>query len=83
MLIILGFLTRPVASRGRYGIRLFHQPFFPRNFFPMLNGGDAAIVYCFIYLYLRRPVEAPGAWTLGVASGLPGASRGTGCVERQ
>jgi len=23
----------------------------PRNFFPLLNGGDAAILYCFIFLY--------------------------------
>ena len=36
---------------------------FPKSFFPLLNGGDAAVLYCFVFLYLavrrRRRVE-PG-----------------------
>jgi putative oxidoreductase len=30
--------------------------------FPLLNGGDAAILYCFIFLYLA--VAGGGAWSL-------------------
>jgi putative oxidoreductase len=31
------------------GYFMFHAP---RSFFPALNGGDAAILYCFVFLYL-------------------------------
>jgi len=34
----------------------------PRNFFPVLNGGDAAILYCFVFLYLT--LAGPGPWSL-------------------
>lgn len=50
-LFAVGFLTRPVAFilAGDMAVAYFmqHQP---RNFFPMLNGGDAAILYCFVFL---------------------------------
>jgi putative oxidoreductase len=35
---------------------------FPRNFFPTLNGGDAAVLYCFVFLYLA--VAGGGPWSL-------------------
>jgi len=34
----------------------------PRNFYPALNGGDAAILFCFIFLYLV--FAGPGALSL-------------------
>ena len=34
----------------------------PRSFFPLVNGGDGAILYCFIFLYLA--VAGPGPWSL-------------------
>jgi putative oxidoreductase len=34
----------------------------PRGFFPILNGGDAAILYCFVFLYLF--VAGGGSWSL-------------------
>ncbi len=34
----------------------------PRSFFPILNGGDAAILYCFIFLYLV--FSGGGSWSL-------------------
>ena len=34
----------------------------PRNFFPVLNGGDAAILYCFVFLYIA--FAGPGPWSL-------------------
>ena len=35
---------------------------FPRNFFPVINGGDAAILYCFVFLYLM--FAGAGPWSL-------------------
>jgi putative oxidoreductase len=34
----------------------------PQNFFPVNNMGDAAILYCFIFLYLV--FAGPGAWSI-------------------
>ena len=34
----------------------------PQNFYPVLNRGDAAILYCFIFLYIA--VAGAGAWSL-------------------
>ena len=34
----------------------------PQSFFPVLNGGDAAILFCFVFLYLV--FAGPGAWSL-------------------
>ncbi|WP_193173205.1 DoxX family protein [Nisaea nitritireducens] len=52
-LIAIGFLTRPAAflSSGlmAVGYWIAHAP---RDFFPVNNGGDAAILYCFLFLYL-------------------------------
>jgi putative oxidoreductase len=38
---------------------MFHAP---RSFFPVLNGGDAAILYCFVFLLLV--FTGPGAWSV-------------------
>jgi putative oxidoreductase len=34
----------------------------PKSFFPVLNGGDAAILFCFVFLYLVA--AGPGAFSL-------------------
>jgi len=51
--ILFGVFTRPVAfilaGEMAYAYWMFHAP---RSFYPLLNGGDAAILYCFIFLYL-------------------------------
>ena len=66
LLILLGLVTRPVAFIlcGDMAVAYFlaHAP---RNFFPMLNGGDAAILYCFVFLYLM--VAGAGAWSVDAA----------------
>ncbi|MDO5631211.1 MAG: DoxX family protein [Paracoccus sp. (in: a-proteobacteria)] len=52
-LLVIGLFTRPVAFllSGLMASAYFiaHAP---QNFFPTLNGGDAAILYCFVFLYL-------------------------------
>ncbi len=53
VLVCIGLLTRPAAflmsGEMAIGYFLIHNPKSP---FPMVNGGDAAILYCFIFLYL-------------------------------
>jgi putative oxidoreductase len=63
LLIVLGLFTRPVAFvlAGDMAVAYF-MSHFPRNFFPILNGGDAAILYCFVFLYLAA--AGGGAWSL-------------------
>jgi len=35
---------------------------FPRSFFPTQNGGDAAILFCFLFLYLAA--AGPGSFAV-------------------
>ena len=61
-LLVLGLFTRPVAfilsGEMAFAYWMSHAP---RNFFPVLNGGDAAILYCFLFLYLA--CAGGGAWS--------------------
>lgn len=63
LLLLLGLFTRPVAFvlSGQMAVAYFmaHAPW---NFYPALNGGDAAILFCFIFLYLV--FAGPGALSL-------------------
>jgi putative oxidoreductase len=62
-LLILGLFTRPVAfllsGEMAFAYWMVHAP---KSFFPVLNGGDTAILYCFIFLYLV--FAGPGPWSL-------------------
>ena len=53
ILVALGLFTRIAAfimsGQMAVGYFLFHAP---QSFFPILNRGDAAILYCFVFLYL-------------------------------
>jgi putative oxidoreductase len=62
-LLVFGLFTRPVAFilSGEMAIA-YWSSHAPRGFFPVLNGGDAAILYCFIFLYFA--VAGGGAWGL-------------------
>lgn len=52
-LLILGLFTRPVAFllSGLMAVA-YWTAHAPKDLFPTLNGGDAAILFCFIFLYL-------------------------------
>jgi putative oxidoreductase len=62
-LLALGLFTRPVAfilsGEMAFAYWLAHAP---RSVFPVLNGGDAAILYCFVFLYLA--FAGGGPWSL-------------------
>jgi putative oxidoreductase len=63
VLLLLGLFTRPVAfllfGEMAFAYWLSHAP---RSPFPALNGGDAAILYCFVFLYIAA--AGGGAWSL-------------------
>ena len=52
-LIVLGLFTRPVAFllSGEMAVAYF-QVHFPNSFWPILNGGEGPVLFCFIFLYL-------------------------------
>ncbi|MES2860348.1 MAG: DoxX family protein [Pseudomonadota bacterium] len=62
-LIMIGLFTRPTAFvlSGMMAVAywMFHAPQSP---FPVINGGDAAILYCFVFLYFVT--SGPGAWSV-------------------
>ena len=63
LLLALGLFTRCVAFvlAGNMAVAYF-MAHAPRGFFPLLNGGELAIVYCFVFLYLW--VAGGGEWSL-------------------
>jgi|SRR6516164_2269593 len=63
LLITLGLYTRIVAFllSGEMAFAYF-MSHAPRGFFPLLNNGDTAILYCFVFLYLW--VAGGGSWSL-------------------
>ena len=63
LLLALGLFTRSVAFvlAGNMAVAYF-MAHGPRSFFPLLNGGELAIVYCFVFLYFS--VAGGGEWSL-------------------
>ena len=63
LLMLLGLFTRPVAFVlcGEMAVAYF-RAHAPRGFWPILNGGELAVLYCFIYLYLC--IAGPGTVSL-------------------
>jgi putative oxidoreductase len=60
LLILLGLFTRPVAFLlcGEMAVAYFKQHF-PHGFWPISNGGELAVLYCFIFLYLMTAGAGP------------------------
>ena len=61
--IALGLFTRPVAFilSGEMAVAYF-QFHAPQSFFPNVNNGTPAVLYCFFFFYLM--FAGPGAWSL-------------------
>jgi putative oxidoreductase len=59
-LIVAGLFTRPVAFvlSGMMAVAYF-MGHASKNFFPALNGGDAAVLFCFIFLYFVAAGAGP------------------------
>lgn len=60
VLLILGLWTRPVAFilSGTMAVAYF-QFHAPQALWPVVNGGQAAVLYCFIFLYLSSAGAGP------------------------
>jgi len=62
-LLALGLFSRPIAFllSGEMAFAYFigHAP---QAFYPVQNGGDAAILYCFVFLYVAA--AGPGPWAI-------------------
>jgi putative oxidoreductase len=78
-LIAFGFLTRIAAfiAAGEMAVAYFmvhaagkaldHPPSFTEQFFPILNKGELAVVYCFIFLFIV--FYGPGQWSIDALLG--------------
>ncbi len=77
LLILLGLFTRPVAFilSGEMAFAYF-MAHAPRSIFPLVNGGEGAILYCFVFLYLF--VAGGGAWSLDRLRGSGGGAGQSG-----
>jgi putative oxidoreductase len=67
-LLLLGLFTRPAAFilSGELAFAYFiaHAP---QGFFPLTNGGESAVLFCFIFLYLAA--AGGGPWNLDALRG--------------
>ena len=66
VLIILGLLTRPVAFilAGEMAVAYF-MAHAPKAFFPLVNQGELAVMYCFVFLYFA--IAGAGAFSIDAA----------------
>ena len=66
LMLLFGILSRPVAFilAGEMAVAywMFHAP---QSTFPSVNGGDAAILYCFVFLLIAA--AGPGPWSVDAA----------------
>lgn len=68
VLLIFGLFTRPVAFllAGTMAVAYF-QVHAPQGFWPIVNKGELAVLYCFVYLYLSA--AGGGPWSLDALLG--------------
>lgn len=81
-LITLGWLTWPAAfvASGTMAVAYFYAHA-PQNFWPVNNMGDAAILYCFVFLYLV--FAGPGALSVDGPSRLVEVTEGERAARLQ
>jgi len=63
LLILVGLFTRPVAFLiSGFTAFAYFMAHAPQGFWPIVNRGELAVAYCFIYLYLSA--AGGGDWSL-------------------
>jgi len=64
--LLLGLFTRPVAFvlSGEMAVAYF-KGHAPHGFWPIVNHGELAIIFCFLWLYFST--AGPGPWSLDAA----------------
>jgi len=67
-LLLVGLCTRPIAFvlAGQMAVAYF-KAHFPHSFWPTVNGGVPAVLYCFLWLYLSA--VGPGPWSVDALRG--------------
>jgi putative oxidoreductase len=68
LLMLIGLFTRPAAFilSGFMAVAYF-MAHATQGFYPLLNQGELAVLYCFVFLYLS--VAGGGAWSADAARG--------------
>jgi putative oxidoreductase len=63
VLVTVGLFTRIAAfiASGEMAVGYWMQHF-PNGFWPLANKGEAAILFCFVFLYIAA--AGPGAWSI-------------------
>jgi putative oxidoreductase len=74
LLLLAGVKTRAVAFilSGEMAVA-YWMALAPKSFFPAVNGGDAAVLFCFLFLFFA--VAGPGAFSWDERSSAPPASQ--------
>ncbi|HEU4856597.1 MAG TPA: DoxX family protein [Rhodanobacteraceae bacterium] len=69
LLLLLGVFSRPIAFvlSGEMAFAYFMAHFPTNHIFPYLNGGESAVLFCFVFLYLSA--AGPGPWSFDRARG--------------
>lgn len=67
-LLVIGLFSRLAAFilSGLMAVAYF-MAHAPQNFHPILNGGELAIMYCFVFLYIAA--AGPGPWSVDATRG--------------
>ncbi len=68
LLLLVGFLTRPVAFvMSGFMAAAYFMGHAGQGFYPILNGGELAVLYSFVFLYIAT--AGAGAWSVDGAMG--------------
>jgi putative oxidoreductase len=72
LLLLVGLFTRPVAFvlSGEMVVAYFRSHA-PQGVWPILNRGELAVLFCFVWLYVAA--AGPGPWSLDALRRRPGA----------
>jgi putative oxidoreductase len=76
ILLAIGLFTRPVAFilSGMTAVAYFYAHA-PQGFYPNLNGGELAVLYCFTFLYIA--CAGGGRWSVDAMMGERTPARGS------
>ena len=68
-LIMIGLFTAPIAflASGLLAVAYWMGHFSAENYLPIMNKGDAAVLYCFIFLYISS--KGSGIWSVDASRG--------------
>jgi putative oxidoreductase len=68
VLFVIGLFTRPVAFiLSGFTAAAYFIAHASKSFYPILNGGELAALYCFVFLYFV--FSGPGPWSVDAARG--------------